>query len=146
MGRLDEGLQDRGAAVATLAIPIRPLIRIGHARADGLGLVSSQQLHIHWVRPPKLGIETRWGCARTGPGRGRGPEVEPHCSRKVGRAVAAVVLSHEAGGVAADFDGIAKCFPGQIAGQGLVGRGEERGIDTGLERERGYVARRSRRH
>jgi hypothetical protein len=32
---LCEGLQDRWTAVATLAVPIRPLGRVRHARRDG---------------------------------------------------------------------------------------------------------------
>ena len=133
---LNEGLHDRGTAVATLAIPIRPLTRVKHVCSYGCRLVSGQQPHVHWVRPPELGVETRWGCTRARPGCGRGPEVKPHGSRDVGHAVAAVVLSHEAGGVAADADRIAQTFHGEIAGQARVGRREQRGVDTGLELER----------
>ena len=147
MRGLYEGLHDREAAVATLAIPIRPLIRVKHVRRYGLGLVSSKQRQVHWVRPPELGVETRWRRTGAWPGRGRGAEIKPHGSRDVVHAVgAAAVLSHKACGVAADADHVLQCFPGEIAGQARVSRGEQRGVDIGLELERSGGVRRGCRH
>ena len=104
MSGLEESRGDRGIA-ARLAVPIRPLRRNKHVSNDCCRwLIPAEQLRVGWVRPPELGVETRRGCTRAWPGCGRGAEVKPHGSRDVGYAVAAVVLSHEACGVAADAD------------------------------------------
>src|SRR6266851_3525340 len=75
--RHHEGFGDLQTVVASLAVPIRPLVRISDDRAYGCRpLVLGEQLHVGRVRPPELGVK----AGRTGTGSTRclrGREIKP---------------------------------------------------------------------